>query len=106
MQNLKFSSELPAGVIGGVGPSDVPSKGQKKDLAAALVEFEALFASSLLRSARESSDSGWLGAGDGAGQDAITEFAEQHIARSMAQKGAFGIAKLLEEQAARRPTGS
>jgi Rod binding domain-containing protein len=91
MQISKFSeAHVAATEVAG------PSETKNKKLSEALVEFEALFASSLLRSARESSGSGWLGAEGGAGGDAITEFAEQHIARSMAQKGGLGIAKLLE----------
>lgn len=65
------------------------------ELDQALEEFEALFASTLLRTAREESGSGWLGGEASAGSDGILDFAEQHIARAMARQGAFGIAKTL-----------
>jgi Rod binding domain-containing protein len=65
------------------------------NLGNALEEFEALFASTLLRTAREENGSGWLGGESSAGNDGIMDFAEQHIAKSMARQGAFGIAKTL-----------
>jgi len=66
-----------------------------KELSAALEEFEALFASSLLRTARESNGESWLGGQSSAGSDGIMDFAEQHISKAMAKQGAFGIAKTL-----------
>ena len=63
----------------------------------ALEEFEALFASALLRTARESNGSGWLGGESSAGSDGILDFAEQNIAKAMAKQGAFGIAKTLSK---------
>ncbi len=63
----------------------------------ALEEFEALFASALLRTARESNGTGWLGGESSAGSDGILDFAEQHIAKAMAKQGAFGIAKTLSK---------
>jgi Rod binding domain-containing protein len=75
-------------------PSTAASKPQpSKELGEALEEFEALFASTLLRTAREENGKGWLGAESSAGSDGIMDFAEQHIAKSMAKQGAFGIAK-------------
>jgi len=68
-----------------------------KELHEALEEFEALFASTLLRTAREENGSGWLGGESSAGSDGIMEFAESHIAKSMAKQNAFGIAKTLSK---------
>ena len=68
-----------------------------RELAGALEEFEALFASSLLRTARESNGESWLGGPSSAGSDGIMDFAEQHISKAMAKQGAFGIAKTLEK---------
>lgn len=65
------------------------------ELASALEEFEAMFAGMLLRTARESNESGWLGGESSAGSDGIMDFAEQHIAKAMAKQGAFGIGKTL-----------
>ncbi len=68
----------------------------------ALQEFETLFASTLLRTAREESNSGWLGSESSAGSDGIMEFAEQHMARALASKGSLGIAKTVREALAKR----
>ncbi|MBM3762841.1 MAG: hypothetical protein FJW36_21660 [Acidobacteria bacterium] len=72
------------------------------DLNGALEEFESLFASTLLRTAREASGGGWLGSESSAGSDGIMDFAEQHIAKAMAQQGAFGIAKTLKHALAQK----
>jgi Rod binding domain-containing protein len=72
-----------------------PQSKPDKELGNALEEFEALFASTLLRTAREENGSGWLGGESSAGSDGIMDFAEQHIAKAMARQGAFGIAKTL-----------
>lgn len=77
-----------------------PSKAN--DLNGALEEFESLFASTLLRTAREASGGGWLGSESSAGSDGIMDFAEQHIAKAMAQQGAFGIAKTLKHALAQK----
>ena len=78
--------------------SNIPAKAPKdRELAGALEEFEALFASSLLRTARESNGESWLGGPSSAGSDGIMDFAEQHISKAMAKQGAFGIAKTLEK---------
>lgn len=73
-----------------------PNKKQE-ELKGALEDFEAMFASNLLRTARESSGDSWLGGESSGGSDGIMEFAEQHIAKSMAKQGAFGIAKALSK---------
>lgn len=78
-----------------ISNSDKPKQGPGLDQA--LEEFEALFASALLRTARESNGTGWLGGESSAGSDGILDFAEQHIAKSMAKQGAFGIAKTLSK---------
>jgi len=59
-------------------------------------QFEALLLGQILRSERESSG-GWLKSGgetSGSG-DCITEFAEQHLATSLAKSGGLGLAKLI-----------
>jgi Rod binding domain-containing protein len=56
-----------------------------------------MFAGMLLRMARESSEGGWLGSGEQAGADGIMEFAEQHIARTMAKQGVFGIQQTITQ---------
>ncbi len=86
---------LNTSLITSASPSSKPKPGPGLDQA--LEEFEALFASALLRTARESSGTGWLGGESSAGSDGILDFAEQHIAKAMAKQGAFGIAKTLSK---------
>ncbi len=105
----QFRASAPVAPIDSKAPK---STQQNKDLAGALEEFEAMFASSLLRTAREQNNSGWLGGESSAGSDGIMDFAEQHIAKAMARQGAFGIAKTLSKSLENRanagsgPTGA
>lgn len=56
-------------------------------------QFEALFLSQILKSARESGGS--LGSGSGGASDCATEFAEEQLATSMAKQGGLGLANLI-----------
>jgi Rod binding domain-containing protein len=75
--------------------------GASKELMAALEDFEAMFAATLLRTAREENGKSWLGGESSPGGDGIMDFAEQNIAKAMAKQGAFGIAKTLSKSLTR-----
>ncbi|MEZ5401135.1 MAG: hypothetical protein R2729_15795 [Bryobacteraceae bacterium] len=79
--------------------SDLPSLAGGKPAEAA-TQFEALLLSQILRDARESSGGGAFGGGD-EGSSAIAEFAEEQVARAMAQSGGLGLASLIESGLAR-----
>jgi Rod binding domain-containing protein len=82
------------------GPADPPNglsfapAGAKVDAAAAAREFEALLIARLLRAARQAGET-LASPSSQAGAEAYLELAEEHVARVMAQRGAFGIARML-----------
>ena len=49
----------------------------------------------ILKTARESSDGGWLGTGDDQSGELALEMAEQQFAQAMSARGGLGIAKLV-----------
>ncbi|MEX2301168.1 MAG: hypothetical protein WD733_09540 [Bryobacterales bacterium] len=68
--------------------------GTKIDAPAAAREFEALLIAGLLKTARQAGEA--LGtASTQAGAEGYVEIAEEHVARVMAQRGAFGISQIL-----------
>lgn len=66
----------------------------KPDEFAAAQEFEALLISRLLKTARQAGEA--LGERSSqTGSEGYLELAEEHVARVMAQRGAFGISRIL-----------
>jgi Rod binding domain-containing protein len=61
-------------------------------------QFEGLMFAELLKTARESGGSGWLGTGDNdeAGATSI-DLAEQQLASAMAKGGGLGLTKLITQ---------
>jgi Rod binding domain-containing protein len=64
-------------------------------------DFEALLLGEMLKSTRESGSEGWLGSGDGDGNDAAMELAESQLARALALGGGLGVGQLIEKQLTR-----
>jgi Rod binding domain-containing protein len=79
-----------------------PAAPQPKNVAEAAREFESLMLELMLQSAR-ACGSGWLGEEDPAGST-MMELAEQHLARLIASRGGLGLAKLIEQGLAQRPS--
>ncbi len=77
------------GAAGNTGKSNDPQK-----IRDAAQQFEALLIGQILRSVRESG-SGWLGSGGDSAGDCATEFAEQHLALTIAHNGGLGLADLV-----------
>ncbi|HUA20075.1 MAG TPA: hypothetical protein VMB25_15105 [Bryobacteraceae bacterium] len=71
---------------------DPDSPAKVKDVAK---QFEALMIGQVLKSARASSDGGWLDDGDDQTEEMSLEIGEQALSQAMAAQGTFGIAKLL-----------
>lgn len=68
--------------------------GHKPDREAAAKEFEALLIARLLKAAREAGET--LGnPPEQTGAEGYRELAEEHVARSIAQSEAFGIARMI-----------
>jgi len=87
------------------------SSSDSSKIAEAAKQFEALMLGQLLKTARESSDGGWLGTGDDQAGELALDVAEQQFAQAMSAKGGLGIAKMvtkgLEHRAAKTArTGS
>jgi flagellar protein FlgJ len=88
------------------GTADLaPEKATKPDrLHKAAQDFEALLVGQMLKSARESSDGGWLGSGEETGDDSAMDMAESQLANALAHNGGLGLATTIERAMA-RPSG-
>jgi Rod binding domain-containing protein len=84
--------------------TDTPEK-----LAGVAKQFEALMIGQMLKSAREASGGGWLGADDNQDDQAgslVMEIAEQGLSQAMAAHGGLGIAKMVTASLAHRESTS
>ena len=70
--------------------SSTPSK-----IAGAAQQFETLMLGQILKTARESSNSGWLGTGEDQAGELALDMAEQQFAQAISARGGLGIAKLV-----------
>jgi Rod binding domain-containing protein len=59
-------------------------------------DFEALLIGQMLKSAREEGSDGWLGSGEGTGDDSAMEMAESQLANALSSGGGIGLAKTIE----------
>jgi len=75
-------------------PNDSKSSDQSK-IASAAQQFEALMLGQLLKTARESSDGGWLGTGEDQAGELAVDMAQQQFAQAMSARGGLGIAKMV-----------
>jgi Rod binding domain-containing protein len=71
-----------------------PDTSQLKKSGAAK-DFEALMIGQMLKSMREE-DSGWLGTGEDQSSAAAFGLGEEELAKSIAQGGGFGLAKVIQ----------
>jgi Rod binding domain-containing protein len=76
--------------------------GAKIDEPAAAREFEALLIARLLKTARQAGEA-LAGTSKQTGEEGYLEIAEEHIARVMAERGAFGISRILVKGLASTP---
>jgi Rod binding domain-containing protein len=87
---------VPAGGIAGQEIS-----GHRKNDPAKLVEaakqFEALLLGEMLKSMREASGAGWLGAEEDAAGDSAIALAQEQFAQALAQNGGLGLSKLVAD---------
>jgi len=64
-------------------------------IADAATQFEACILSQVLKTARQSSEGGWLGTGEDQAGELGLELAEQEFTQALASRGGLGIAKLV-----------
>ena len=64
-------------------------------LPGAAKQFEALIAGQVLKSVRDANQGGWLGNDDDQTGELTMEMGEQAFAQALADRGAFGIAKIV-----------
>jgi flagellar protein FlgJ len=82
---------------GGIAGQEAPgrAKNDPAKILDAAKQFEALLLAEMLKSMREASDGGWLGAeGDPAGDSAMA-LAQEQFAQALAQGGGLGLSKLV-----------
>jgi peptidoglycan hydrolase FlgJ len=63
-------------------------------------QFESLLIGEMLRSAREESSEGWLGSGEGTGDDSAMDMAETQFANALSRSGGLGLAAMIERSLA------
>jgi len=74
---------------------------EQNQISGAAKQFEALIASQVLKSIRDANQGGWLGNNDDDTGELTLEMGEQAFAQALAERGAFGIAKVVTEGLAR-----
>ena len=95
MQSIDLSASLSTAAANEGTPTN-PVKSSK--LHEAAQQFEALMIGEMMKSVRESSESGWLGSsGDDPSTDQAVEMAEQHFAKALAMSGGIGLSKMVEQ---------
>jgi len=95
LSGASYASLMGSGLA--LGNATGVSGGSKNKLDQVASQFEALLIGQLLKSARESSDGGWMGTdGDEAGSS-IVELAEQQLSSALASRGGLGLAKLVKQ---------
>jgi Rod binding domain-containing protein len=84
--------------VGRMAPGSATTPLHRDDpqrVADAARQFESLMIGQLLKSMRESGEGGWLGTGDDQAGAQAMELAEEQMARTLAQQGGFGLARLV-----------
>ena len=81
--------------VNSIGAPQIGLDPQRLKQSHAATDFESLLIAQMLKSVR-SDGSGWLGTGDDQSSDAAFGLGEEELARSMASKGGFGLAKLID----------
>jgi len=93
-QESNISTPKPGG-ISFQDALDQASSPSPSKIADAAKQFEALMLGQILKTARESSDGGWLGTGGDHSGELALDMAEQQFAQAMSAKGGLGIAKMV-----------
>jgi Rod binding domain-containing protein len=82
-------------------PGDDGNQSHSK-LARSARQFEALMIGEMLKSAREGNSEGWLGSGGDSAAESASGMAEAQFAQAIANKGGFGLAKMIEHSVGKK----
>jgi peptidoglycan hydrolase FlgJ len=99
---MATSLRLPALPSNGFSAAPNTSGAQPDRLHKAAQEFEALLVGEMLKSARESGSYGWLGSGEGTGDDSAMYMAESQLANALTSSGGLGLAASIERSMSKR----
>jgi Rod binding domain-containing protein len=101
---VTIEPKITPGLSGGLSsPAKVETQKSTREAA---TEFESLLVGQMLKTMREGKEESWLGGESSAGNESIMEMAEQQVARAIAQRGGFGIARMLDQTFAQARTSS
>ncbi len=90
---VKLDLDASAAAVAGPAPTGSAKNSKLQDAAQ---QFEAMMIGEMMKCARQSSDSGWLGSsGDDSTTDQAVEMAESHFAKALAMSGGFGLASVI-----------
>lgn len=78
--------------------SDPTSTKKSSKLHDAAQQFEALMLGEVLKTVRSGGSDGWLGSGDGTGDDSAMDMAQNQLANVLASRGGFGLAHMIEQK--------
>lgn len=79
--------------------------GTEPDIEEVAAQFEALLIAQLMQGMKPQQDDNVFGSGDQSGAT-MMEFAQEHISRSIASSGGFGLAKLVASSLRQRSPAS
>jgi len=85
--------------------ANVPSTQKDSRVHKAAQQFEALMIGEMMKTVREGGEEGWLGSGDGTGDDTAIGMAESQFSQAMASNGGLGLAHMIETTVSRQQGG-
>jgi Rod binding domain-containing protein len=89
-----ISGSLPGLGAAKTGPQRTPADSPER-IGDAAKQFEALLLAQMLKTVRESDDSGWLGTGEDQSASSAIGLAEEYFAQALATSGGLGISSLI-----------
>jgi Rod binding domain-containing protein len=88
-----ISGSLPG--LGATATSQQRTPDNPERIADAAKQFEALLLAQMLKTVRESEESGWMGTGEDQSAAAAIGLAEEYFAQALATSGGLGISELI-----------
>jgi len=85
--------------------ANVPGTQKDSRVHKAAQQFEALMIGEMMKTVREGGEEGWLGSGEGTGDDTAIGMAESQFSQAMASNGGLGLAHMIETTVSRQQGG-